>query len=230
MSADEAARVLDIIDQCVDADGWTNLANMGAPLKHAGVDYKSSGLSLVAYLEAFPELELETRTIDGRFGGHFVRRRGAGGFSAAGTATAATTTSTSTTAAPSAVNTPTTAESTFEVVKRLITQLADDEGWANLADMGAPLKTAGVDYKKEAASLYAFLSGFDGLDLQTRSIEGRFGGQYVRIVGTGTGQAKAPVPQLKMRPDKFMRLWDWANVPKNQYNRLAEMALEERWY
>ena len=116
--------------------------------------------------------------------------------------------------------------------------------WVNLANMGGALEAAGIQYRDYGfEKLRPFLEAFsEVLVFDNDTEEGKTPVYYVRPKGEGEdtltqnpSQADADRETAALRqdgklPSKDSWLFKWAYIEPSMLQKLAGLALEEKWY
>lgn len=120
----------------------------------------------------------------------------------------------------------------------------DPEGWLDLAELGKLLVKAGVNYRNYGcAKLRPFVERYVKTETNPQGVlelkECRPAPEkpvvcYVRRAGEAAhfwvSAAESKVERGPREPQIGMHLSDWAHIPDKKYRKLADMALEEKWY
>jgi hypothetical protein len=134
-----------------------------------------------------------------------------------------------------------------KIVQVIRTLQEEPEGWVNFAKISGPLAAAGVSYKEFGfLKLRPFLNEFSAaLEFENKQVEGAPPVCYVRprsepltedeAAAESTGEetpffASPSHGESGKVPTTDTWLFRWAFITPNQIERLADIALPEKWY
>lgn len=129
-----------------------------------------------------------------------------------------------------------------EQIVQVVRALQNDaEDWVEFAKVGAPLSAAGIQYKQyDFLKLRPFLNEFHHvLEFRDECAEGKTPVCYVRPRAQSVELEDAPASVSEPKPVQnqgeripSQKAWltSWAIIRPQQYEALAQLALQENWY
>jgi hypothetical protein len=116
-----------------------------------------------------------------------------------------------------------------ETLTELIKENSDDSGWINLAILGAELSKNGIDYKELGHyKLTNFITTYSDIIEIRKDETHKLPVYYVRIRKNPSVQEKLKI--VNSSPKDALTDWAYLKHYQTTFNRLRQLALDERWY
>lgn len=124
----------------------------------------------------------------------------------------------------------------LDIISVVIEKKSNEDGWADLALLGAPLIDAGINYKALGyLKLKQLLEEYpDSIELKIDTSH-KVPVSYARLRNSSIGKSSIPQANnapIKKEQNKFLSLRQWAYMPnfREDINDLQSIALKEIWH